>query len=60
MVFGLISKIAICGGSGGGVGGGVGVVGGVVGVAGGVDVAAVTVTVTDCVELPALLLAVNV
>jgi len=37
-------------------GGGVGVVG-VVGV---VDAAEVTVTVTDCVELPALLLAVSV
>ena len=56
MVFGLILKTAIWGGSAGGGGGG----GGVVGVVGGVDVAAVTVTVTDCVELPALLLAVNV
>ena len=52
MVFGLISKAAILGGSAGG--------GGVVGVVGVVDSASVTVTVTVCVELPALLLTVNV
>jgi hypothetical protein len=52
IVFGLISKTTILGGSAGG--------GGVVGVVGVVDAASVTVTVTDCVELPALLLTVSV
>jgi hypothetical protein len=47
MVFGVISKTAMCGGS----------VDGVVVV---VDAASVTVTVTACVALPALLLTVNV
>lgn len=47
MVFGLISKTTILGGSSGGVGD--------VGSSG-----SVTVTVTDCVMLPALLLTVNV
>ncbi len=52
--FGVISKTTILGGSpGGGVGGGVG--DGV-----GVEDDEVTVTVTDCVTLPALLLAVSV
>jgi hypothetical protein len=55
MVFGVILKTTILGGSAGGVGV-VGVVGGV----DGVDVAEVTATVIDCVTLPALLLAVNV
>jgi hypothetical protein len=48
IVFGVISKTTILGGSADG--------GGVVGV----DVAEVTVTVADCVELPALLLTDNV
>ena len=52
IIFGVISKNTILGGIPDG--------GGVVGVVGGVDVGAVTVTVTDCVALPALLLAVNV
>ena len=52
MLFGLISKTAMLGGSAGG--------GGVVGVVGVVDAASVTVTVTDCVALPALLLTVSV
>jgi hypothetical protein len=52
MLFGVISKATILGGSAGGAG--------VVGVVDGVDVDEVTVTVTDCVTLPALLLAVNV
>ena len=52
IIFGVILKTTIMGGIPDG--------GGVVGVVGGVDVAAVTVTVTCCVALPALLLAVNV
>ena len=51
MVLGVISKTAIFGGSVDGV---------VVGVVVVVDSAAVTVTVTDCVALPALLLTVSV
>jgi len=52
MVFGLISKTTMLGGSAGG--------GGVVGVVGVVDAAEVTVTVTDCVALPSLLLTLSV
>lgn len=58
--FGAISKTMILGGSpGGGVGDGGGGAGGV-GDGVGVEDDEVTVTVTDCVTLPALLLAVSV
>lgn len=53
--FGAISKTTILGGSPGGGDGGAGVGDGV-----GVEDDEVTVTVTDCVTLPALLLAVSV